>query len=141
MTPPQPVHQVARKRMLARRTDGRFALLGADEACRPKLEFIAVRPAQHAATGGVEVARPANVSIGMAEVALAAGVEKAYQPRSDAGAVAPNDPQLEDVADAIATPYGPDQRVDHSQDAILQPKRCAPKWRHHQLMRRGGPDG
>ncbi len=113
--------------MLARRTDGALALRGIEDASCAEVKFVAVRPAQDAVTGGIEVPRPANVSVRMAQVALASGVEQANQSRSDAGAVAATDPQLEDVAHAVAAPYGPDQRVDHSQDAILQPKRGAPK--------------
>jgi len=113
--------------MLARRTDGALALRGVEDASCAEMKFIAAWPAQYAAAGGIEVARPANVSVRMAEVALASRVEQANQSRSDAGAIAATDPQLEDVAHAVAAPYGPDQRVDHSQDAILQPKRGAPK--------------
>ena len=104
VTAAKAVHEVARKWVLTRGANGFLAFLAEWETRGGEVPLHAVVVAQHAATCGRQVARPAHVTVGMAQVQPTTGMEQAEQTSALAFAVSPRDAQLEDVADTTAPP-------------------------------------
>ena len=72
-----------------------------------------------AAAGGLEVARPADVAVRMAQVRPAAGPQQADQSAAHAALAVCARPKLDDVADPDARQTRANQRIEQGQDPVL----------------------
>src|SRR5687768_17719603 len=113
--------------MLAGGLDGRFPLGAGRQTLRAEPPDSAVGVAQQTFARGLQVARPARVAIGMAQVMALPRVEQPDQSTALALSVAARDAQLEDIADTPASPHGADEWIEPGEDAVLHAERAAPE--------------
>lgn len=116
----EPVHEVARKRVLARRADDTFALVAGFERGRIEGPHGAVRVVDDGTAGLGEITRPTDVPIWMADVVRALRMEHADQPSPRATVAAARDFELNNIADAAVAPHPADERVDQRENAVLE---------------------
>lgn len=127
MTPRQPIDEVSGERLLPRRPDRCISLATVWQEGRAKAPLGALGPDDHTETGGLEVARPADVAVRMPDVSIVRSIEQADQSGSGSSAAASANAKLDGDPDAEPAPEGADKWVEPRQDPVLQPKRVAPK--------------
>lgn len=130
VAPAKAVDQVARERVLAGRADGLLTFRAVGQPDGVERLRAAFWPAVDSRAGGLEVARPTDMAIRMAEITLPADTQQSDHPIAFAAAVAPLDGQLDDVADAEAAPHRTDDWVAEGQNPVLKAEGAVPETGH-----------
>ena len=124
------VHEVARKRVLARRADHAFALVADGHDRRSELPLGTVRVVDRPPAGRDQIARPADLTIRVTDIASAVCVEHADQPGPAARPAPPGHLEIDHVADSGPSPERAHNRIDEGENPVLELERGVPEMRH-----------
>ena len=130
MCRPQAIHEVARERVLTGGRDDGVALRARREQDRSKVERRQAVHHQPPLPRGLEVARPAGLAVGVAEVHPVGDAEEAQQHGARRSAAPADDFELDHVADAGLPPAGPDERVGPAEESVHAPEDAVPALCH-----------
>src|SRR5207249_10061749 len=111
VAPSQAIDNVPRERVLPGRQDRPVAIGPGIEASGPDRDGRRPGEDERPAARGGEVARPGRVTVRVPEEPVPLVLEKADEHPPLGAAVTARDPQLDDVAEAMAPPPRPDERI------------------------------
>src|SRR5213075_2020256 len=129
MAPGEAIDDIAGKDVLPGREDRPVAELAIRKSRGADRDGAGPAQRELRDAGGFEVPRPRDVAIRVSEEPSAAVSQEAQQHGALAPGVPARDPQLDDIAEAVAAPPRSDERIEQADQPVLQAQVHRPRTR------------